>query len=43
MDSGLDLFYEQRYGNRCNLPCFYINSPNAVILLFIDMPLSRLR
>lgn len=27
MDSGLDLFYEQRYGNRCNLPCFYINSP----------------
>lgn len=27
MDSGLDLFYEQCYGNRWNLPCFYINSP----------------
>lgn len=27
MDSGLDLFYEQSYGNRWNLPCFYINSP----------------
>lgn len=27
MDSGLDLFYEQSYGNRWNLPCFYINYP----------------
>lgn len=27
MDSGLDLFNEQCYGTRCNLPCFYINSP----------------
>lgn len=27
MDSGLDLFYEQCYGTRWNLPCFYINSP----------------